>query len=154
MRTIIVLALFASVALAGPPIRSALARFGPASLARSNGGFTGLARSNGGFTGLARSANGGCKPDCVEDCMGLGSRDEWDSCMMVFGMGPLGPGWYSADDSGRDNLRTCRESCEAACENICMQPEEGRNEQIEEDRGYGRGYRSYGYGRRYGGYGY
>ena len=99
MRSIIVLALFASVVLAAPQ----------------------------------PSGDGWCKDNCVEDCMVGGGRDERDSCMMVFGIGPQSrPGWYSAHDSSRDNLRTCRESCKTACENLC--PGEGHNEQEDEGR--------------------
>ena len=92
-----------------------------------------------------------CKPNCMKDCTEVGSGDPGTNCMMVFGSGPDGPGWYCFDDEGNDHLGspvptgTCRESCEKTCNSICS-PEEGAEEQVAADRYYGYQRRG-GYGR-------
>ena len=75
------------------------------------------------------------------------------NCVMVFGTGPKGFGWYGSDDEGSDHLGTCKKSCKATCDILCMPEEEGDDGQVAEDRwnfyyGYGRdGSRIHGYGR-------
>ena len=90
-----------------------------------------------------------CKPICMKDCTEVGREDVGNNCVMMFGMGPDGPGWYWFDDEGSDHVgnpmpsRTCQDSCTETCDNLCKQGGDG---QPAEDRGYG-------YGRGYGGYG-
>ena len=83
-----------------------------------------------------------CKPNCMKDCMELGNGDkEGTHCTMVFGNGPNGFGWYGSDDDGIDQLgspmpvRTCKESCEATCNIMCMAEGEARDSSVlAEDR--------------------
>ena len=91
---------------------------------------------------IAATIKDECKPNCVKDCIEVGSGDVGGTnCVMVFGNGPKGLGWYWLDDEGSGNLGspmrmgTCQESCEKTCNNICSPEQEGGDdEQVAEDR--------------------
>merc|ERR1712117_340294 len=81
-----------------------------------------------GSVSFAATVNEDCKSPCMEDCLkwaegNVGSTD----CPMMFGMGPEGEGWYwleeGCDQSGKpkaaERSRTCPESCELTCDNMC-----------------------------------
>ena len=106
---------------------------------------------------LAATIEKKCKPNCMKDCMKAGSEDVWGTnCVMIFGNGPNGQGWYWFDDEGNDHLGSpmpvgrCQESCWKTCNNICSPEGEGGDGQVAADRGYGYG----GYGGYRGGRGY
>ena len=71
-------------------------------------------------------------------------------CMMVFGNGPNGLGWYWVDTEGCDHRgslvpsRTCEESCVLTCQKLCEAKVEEDDGMVAEDRGYGYG-RGYSY---------
>ena len=81
-----------------------------------------------GSVAFAATINVDCKPHCMKDCsevasVNVGSTD----CLIMFGMGPQGEGWYWPEEgcghigkpkAGRRN-RTCQESCELTCDNLC-----------------------------------
>ena len=101
---------------------------------------------------FAATINKACKPTCTADCKEVGSGDvRGTNCVMVFGTGPTGQGWYWIDNEGIDHLGTCQESCEETCDNLCKLGGEGGNGQVAEDRSYG--YGGYGHGGHGHGYG-
>ena len=76
-------------------------------------------------------------------------------CMMMFGMGPDGSGWYWVDAEGSDRSgspvpsRTCQESCVLTCDKLCEAKGEEDGGMVAGDR-YGYGYGGYGRGYGYG----
>ena len=81
-----------------------------------------------GSVAFAASINEDCKPHCMKDCLEVaGGNDRSTDCLMMFGMGPEGKGWYWPEEgcgqigkpkAGRSS-RTCPESCELTCDNMC-----------------------------------
>ena len=105
---------------------------------------------------FAATINGECKSNCMRDCTEVGSGDVGGThCLMMFGMGPDGHGWYWVDTEGCDHtgdpvpVKTCRESCKLTCENMCKPKREDDNALVAGDRSYGYyGYGFYMYGRK------
>merc|ERR1719229_1430812 len=103
-----------------------------------------------GSVAFAASSNEDCKPHCLKDCLELAGKNVGSTdCLMMFGMGPEGKGWYWPDEgygqigkpkAGRRS-RTCPESCELTCGNLCKPKGDGDDGQVAADR-YGYGYRS------------
>ena len=101
---------------------------------------------------LAATIDQVCKPNCMKDCTDVGNGDVGGTnCVMVFGTGSNGLGWYGSDDNGNDQLGTCRESCEAVCELMCTPRGEGSDDGQEADDRW-LAYRGYGRRGGYGGY--
>ena len=110
-----------------------------------------------GSVAFAATINEECKSHCMKDCLEVagGNEDSTDclACLML-GMGPEGWGWYWPEGgcshigkpmAGR-RARTCQESCELTCDNLCKPMGDGDNGPVVADRYYG----YYGYGRYYG----
>ena len=77
---------------------------------------------------FAATINEDCKPRCLNDCLDWASGNVGSTnCPMMFGMGPEGEGWYwleeGCDQTGKpkaaERSRTCQESCELICDNMC-----------------------------------
>ena len=84
---------------------------------------------------IAATIKDECKPNCVKDCIEVGSGDVGGTnCVMVFGIGPNGPGWYGSNEEGNDHRGTCQESCLATCNILCMPKREGSDGGVAEDR--------------------
>ena len=108
-----------------------------------------------GSVAFAASINEKCKPHCMKGCLEVAGWNAGSTnCLMMFGMGPAGEGWYWPEEgcgqigkpkAGRRS-RTCQESCELTCDNLCKPMGDGDNGPVAADRYYG----YYGYGRYYG----
>ena len=105
-----------------------------------------------GSVAFAATINKDCKPRCMKDCLEVAGRNEESTdCLMMHGMGPEGWGWYWPEGgcghigkpmAGR-RARTCQESCELTCNNLCKPMRDGDNGSMATDRYYGYGYRGY-----------
>ena len=105
-----------------------------------------------GSVSFAASINEDCKPHCMKDCLEVASGNVGSTdCLMMFGMGPEGKGWYWPEEgcgqigkpeAGRKS-RTCQESCELTCLNLCKPKRDHADGPVVADRYYGYGYRGY-----------
>ena len=87
---------------------------------------------------LAATISGRCEQKCQEECIEVGKKYEGSSrsCLMVYGTGHKGLGWYIADSNGDNNLVTCSKSCEETCDILCTSTKTGNGQMEEEDRQY------------------
>lgn len=90
-----------------------------------------------GSVSFAASVNEDCKSRCLNDCLEMADGNVVsDDCLMLFGMGPEGEGWYWKEEgcdsfclvwewdrigepNAADRSRTCQESCGLTCDNLC-----------------------------------
>ena len=99
-----------------------------------------------GSMAFAATINEECKHHCMMDCLGVGGRSLGSTdCLTIFGMGPEREGWYYPEEgsgqigkpeAGRRS-RTCPESCELTCNNLCRPKAAGADGSVATDRYYG-----------------
>ena len=110
-----------------------------------------------GSVALAAAVKEDCKPHCIKDCLEVAGRNAGSTdCLMMFGMGPEGEGWYwpsvtvalikqisghIVEPNAGLRGRPCQESCQLTCNNICKPMEDGGDKKVAANR-----YGYYGHG--------